>query len=92
MRIIFLQLEGFINGQHVSLNPIVDESDILNLLEYCLNENNKMIIIGTYGNMQLQLCFEIETKEIIAYDYEYGSKERVTYSLADLFDKMFPKR
>lgn len=50
------------------------------------------ITLGTYGNMDLLLCIEIETNQITAYDYEWECKTIIADSLTTLFEKMSPKR
>lgn len=88
----FLQLEGFINGKHISMTPIEESTDIIGMLEYYLSEENGMIALGTYGEMDLQLSIELETGTIIAYDYEWESKSLIADSLTTLFNQMLPKR
>lgn len=89
----FLQLEGFIDGRRICLEPIDEERDIGAELEYIFeNEGTDIIEIGIEGRQDLSLYFEINSGNIMAYDFENNYKEKLATSLKELFAKLSPKK
>lgn len=90
----FLQLQGFYNGESVMLDNISDDRDILQDLKTCIFklEEKKYLQMGIYSNMDLALCMEIDTGEIVWVDYDCNTTGKIADSLGELLNKMTPMR
>lgn len=89
----FLQLEGFVDGRRIWLDPIDEERDILAELEYIFeNEGKHIIEIGVEGKSDLPLYFEINSGNVMIYDFENNDKKILADSLKELFAKLSPKK
>lgn len=87
----FLYLEGFIDGKLICLESINEERDILAELEYVFeNEGKDIFEIGIEGKQDLPLYFEINTGNIMIYDFDNNDKEKLADSLKELFAKLSP--
>lgn len=87
----FLELQGFWHNEHIYIEEITEHKDILAEFEYAFeNESKELIPIGIYGNMDLALCLEISTGNLIAVDYEDNSSNIMLGSLSNVLDEMTP--
>lgn len=97
---LFLELEGFLDGQHIFLDPVTDEtdyppfpSDVPPTEQYSL-----LMIIGLYGSMDISLCVDLVTGKVYAWDMEedwegtYKEPELIADSLTDMLAQMTPVR
>ena len=87
----FLQLQGFWHNEYVYIEEITEYSNIPHKFEYTFeNESKELVPIGMYGNMQLTLCLEISTGNLIAVDYEGSIPNIILGSLSKFLDEMTP--
>lgn len=90
----FLQLQGFYNGESVSFDSLGDRRDILRDLRDCIFEmrGKKYLHMGTYSNMDLALCMEIENGAIVWVDYDSENVQRLVDSLEEFLNKLTPMK
>lgn len=90
----FLQLQGFYSGESIMFDNISDNRAILQDLKTCILKikEKKYLHMGTYSNMDLALCMEIDTGKIVWVDYDCDIVEKMADSLGEFLDKMTPVR
>lgn len=103
---IFLELQGFLDGQRVHFDPVTDETkDLFFPSDDAppIDQYPHLVIIGLYGPMDVSLCVDIVTGKVYSWDlddytYEYENEDRykdpelIADSLTDLLTRLTPMK